>query len=211
MLCALVGIPMTSCTTTDPPTSANSPNSTEPRPAIDGSDVTVAAPTEVRHVGPFDPDVLPADTLPDRATCSQEARVVVGALRCSAGHFIFDPCWIDTSGEAAVACMPDPWSDPWRMELAEPVAVEPLEGDDRTPWAVELQSGLVCTFTGGMGEYIGDEYATYCDPATRYLLLPGTIDRTSSTWTIEVAVPTHDARRFRQIGRQDIATAWFGR
>ena len=110
--------------------------------------------------------------------------------RCSAGHEIYDPCFVVDPGkpQTRVLCMNSPF-DRDAVELKIPDLPEADASDvggtpeDGNPWALVLESGQRCESTGGgaTSAVNGQRLNYVCG---KDLALYGEPDRTTATWTI---------------------------
>lgn len=211
----LLGIVGMSCVSTDPDRTATgaSPSTTtdqSTQSSTDGSQKTV-----IIRVAPVGPDgTLDEDyyviSVKDRATCPRSSGKVFLAFGCTAGDLIFDPCWEEALAEPTVVCMARPWEDEvYRLELEQPISVEPLEGVNESPWGLALQTGLRCRVGTGAHGTVGPAVIDYyCGDDEAVVLLRGTIDRSSAYWTAEAAARTNGG--FERMEDQTITTVWFG-
>jgi hypothetical protein len=141
------------------------------------------------------------------------------AARCSAGHYIYDPCWAEADGPfgPSVLCLFWPWEHTVERLLTETeVATDPPESDAPgvSPWAVELADGQRCRAHTGAHSSLdparGDEADVvdyYCDDKNLGLSLLRGFDTTSPVWTARAARYVDD--QYERAEPQRIATAWF--
>lgn len=172
-----------------------------------------SAATEVQTYDPIDDDgTLRAGLTVERggttAECWTESYAAYGAIRCSVGDFIRDPCFIDTRVEQnAVLCVRDPWSTVALGYDVEGDLPDPT-GPKVTPWALELKSGARCTFAQGAGQAVGSFRMNYICSKSKKRRSPvplyGSPNRSRPTWTIR------GARSFKSqsLYRVAISTAW---
>ena len=146
----------------------------------------------------------------DPASCPSPSELVFFAFSCTAGDFIFDPCWDTRRLEPTVVCMSAPWSDEvYRLRLERPISVKPLEGVDDSPWGIGLKSGLRCRLARGAHSTVGSAVVDYyCGEDEALVLLRGTIDRSSARWTAGAAARTDGG--YERVSDQTITTVWFG-
>lgn len=143
------------------------------------------------------------------ASCRLGSSRVSGAESCSAGEFIYDPCWEETGTQAAVVCMTVPWSsDVYRLLVDEGGAGESAEPYEM-PWGIELASGLRCLISTGAHSNVGDEVIDYyCGEHEEIVLLRDTLNRSSTVWTIGAAAGSGES--YTRTHDQQIVAAWFG-
>lgn len=211
----LLGIVGMSCASTAPDRTATgaSPSTTtdgSSQSSTDGSQKTV-----IIRVAPVGADGTVDEAyhviaVKDRAICPRPSGLVFLAFACTAGHFIFDPCWEEAAAEPSVVCKATPWSDEVRrLVLEQPISVKPLEGVNEPPWGVALKTGLRCRLGTGAHGTVGPAVIDYyCGDDEAVVLLRGTIDRSSAYWTAEAAARTNGG--FERVEDQTIATVWFG-
>ncbi len=140
------------------------------------------------------------------------SRKVVSALRCGAGDFGFDPCWLEPgASKPSVVCMYQPWQDHVIRLLTGP---EELEVSLRTeefgaPWAVELADGQRCLVGIGAHDLFGDDAVDYLcqDSGPGELVLLRGFDQSAPLWKARAARYIDGA--YRHELPQTIVTAWF--
>jgi hypothetical protein len=73
------------------------------------------------------------------------------AWRCTAGNFIYDPCFSISGSSQAVICDTSPLSDRtgFKLNLTEPLPGRGTVSPVKSAWAFELADGTICTFLGG--------------------------------------------------------------
>ncbi len=119
------------------------------------------------------------------------------------GSTLLDPCFTGTSG--AVACVNEPGGEAVVVRLTEasPEAGH-LEAGSREapPWAMTLESGEKCVFTGGATAAVGSERLNYfCADG---LMVYGEPDRADPVWTVRVGTEGSST-----LSRSGVAAAWF--
>jgi hypothetical protein len=206
-----VGLGLTSCGGDESDRSSTAASST----VTDQSSHSTDEPKETVtvRVVPLSPDGVLDDTYgvvesADGATCPRPSGLVFSAFSCSAGDLLYDPCWEES--QSSVVCMAQAWSDEvHRLQLEQPITVDPLEGVDDSPWGIELESGLRCRLESGARGTVGEDVIDYvCGDDEAVVLLRGTIDRSSAYWTVGAAERADDG--YERVDDQTITTVWFG-
>ncbi len=176
-----------------------------------------AAGTNVRTFSPLDADGTLRDGLSvnrgrTTADCWTGSFVVKDAYRCFEGNLIRDPCWLDDRDPdvPSLLCVQSPWSRAAvRLDLVDELP-EPGAGSIQTPWALELASGLRCTFLQGATGTLGGLRLNYACAkprgrrAVRFLF--GAPNKRRATWTIRQARDA-DGHGLRRVA---IRVAWRG-
>ena len=153
------------------------------------------------------------------ADCWLGSAKVIGAARCSAGDYIYDPCWAEAGDPSrrSVLCLISPWDHSVERLLTETeIVTDPPVPDEpgAPPWAVELADGQRCQIHTGAhaslnpsGGDDADVVDYYCDDQILDLSLLRGIDTAAPVWTARAAryVEGHYVR----VEPQRIATAWF--
>lgn len=144
-------------------------------------------------------------TITKKANCLIDSEKVKSALRCSAGDFLYQPCWIETGSKPAAICLIDPW-DRYvsRLKNLSPPPSAPKVGDFSDPWGIELENGRRCSVLTGAHSSVGTEAMDY-DCGGRLFLLRG-IDQTTPVWHVRSARFVDGSYRFND---HAIRTAWF--
>lgn len=173
-----------------------------------GFSSTALAATEQRRFEAFAEDGTP--TVPVRKTeeadsCSASfVNSQSTALRCFAGNFIRDPCFIDPADFDRAVCTPSPSA----RSSIEMLGIE--DADDgtrntpssRRPWALDLRGGSSCFFVSGASNSRQGKRLNYYCVDRRYLW--GTPNRSTETWTI-LRSRTFTGRKWRRVS---ITVAW---
>ena len=186
-------------------------------------------PTYVIAVEPIDANHQPLAGLKieERGTgiCFTASDFAGNVYRCSAGHFVYDPCWKDQADPStpAVICQGAPWDDHlYHLTLQQPrlpsfLSPPVVVGGDNA-WGLELTTGERCLIVVGAHSYVGNpdggipeshvvDY--YCQskkgkPEARVLLRG--IDRSNPRWRIT----TYGTKPGHKLGPKiGIAKAWY--
>jgi hypothetical protein len=140
--------------------------------------------------------------------CWTGSFVLHGGYRCSAGNFLYDPCFTDPTRDDAVLCMGSPFD---RHVIRLRISGRKDRGFSArigVVWGVRLSSGLRCTFVAGG--------ATDADPAGRRMnygcrnsssVLWGNPIRKGRTWHIRLTAASQSGPE-RLVA---ISTAFIGR
>lgn len=159
----------------------------------------------VTDVRAGDPECMPtSDVLPNNV------------YRCSAGRYIYDPCWRDwRSLTPAVVCLVEPWGRTAVRLLLGKAPIRSYGHDDYSvePWGITLASGARClAFQGAhdsaeiKGRMVVVDY--YCGGPQGTLFLLRGIHR-GATWKIRAARLVH-RYPYRYLGWVAVKTAWYG-
>jgi hypothetical protein len=143
------------------------------------------------------------------ASCVPGSEAIGEGYRCSAGNYLYDPCWAVKAATHAVLCLADPWLrtvTELRLNSALP-ALQREDGGSIEPWGVQLANGNRCLLVqGAHNAFDGTVLDYYC---TSGLALLRGLNRTGTTWTARSVV---DTRGKLTGGRTEmIEIAWYGR
>lgn len=166
------------------------------------------AATEQRRFEAFNVDGRP--TVPVRkgeraSSCSASfVNSQSSALRCFAGNFIRDPCFVDPGDGDRAVCTPSP-------SARASVSMRGIEAADdgtrntpssRRPWALDLRNGASCFFVSGASSARRGRRLNYFCDDDRFLW--GTPNRSAPSWTI-LRSRTFTGRGWR---RAEVSVAW---
>jgi hypothetical protein len=119
--------------------------------------------------------------------CWTGSFVLHRGYRCTAGHFIYDPCFADPMHDDAVLCVGDPFrSHVIRLRVSGALN----DGYSARPgvaWALRLANGLRCTFFAGGAtdaDRAGRRLNYGCEHS--HVALWGNPVRAASTWQIRL-------------------------
>src|SRR2546423_87092 len=143
--------------------SAAAPRDSRPggarRPGLGSATGTRLIRTTVIHVSPVDNQghLRRGFTVTETvhgADCWLGSAKVIGAARCSAGDYIYDPCWAEAGDPSrrSVLCLISPWDHSVERLLTETeIVTDPPVPDEpgAPPWAVELADGQRCQIHTG--------------------------------------------------------------
>ena len=131
-----------------------------------------------------------------------------GTYRCSTGHRLRDPCYLDPrsgadGGPPVVVCASEPWRDTVvRIVVAAGLPDGAPAGRGGLSWALELADGARCVFGTGATNVVGGYRLNYQCTHDRYLF--GSPRRSSPTWLIRES-RSIDGRGMRLVA---IRRAW---
>jgi hypothetical protein len=171
------------------------------------------AATRQIHVSPVKADGSPAagfrtTSTVGRALCEPGSEAIGQAYRCSAGNFLYDPCWAERAARPTVLCLAFPWlSTVIRLSLSAPLAAMPNEGGLNEPWGVQLAGGQRCALLqGAHSEFDSRVIDYYCN--SQLSLLRG-LTKTSAVWLAASVIEKGGKQASGPPER--IRIAWFGR
>ena len=143
-----------------------------------------------------------------RAVCESGSEAVGQAYRCSAGNYLYDPCWAEKAAAPTVLCLASPWlHSVTALRLNTPLAAlphVPVEADE--PWGLRLAGGQQCDLAqGAHNVFRGQVIDYYCSAGLA--LLRG-LNRKSATWTARSLLTKAGKLAFGPA--EQIRIAWYG-
>ena len=142
------------------------------------------------------------------ASCEPGSEAIGEGYRCSAGDYLYDPCWPEKAATPTVLCL----ADPWLRTVAElrlssaPPALQRESGGSVEPWGLQLADGNRCLLAqGAHNPFDGTVLDYYCTSGVA--LLRG-LNRTRATWTARSVVDSHG--KLSGGPTEKIATVWYG-
>ena len=142
------------------------------------------------------------------AGCESGSEAIGEGYRCSAGNYLYDPCWPVKAAKPTVLCLNDPWLhtvEELRLNSALP-AIPREDGGSIEPWGVQLANGNRCELAqGAHNVFDGTVLDYYC---TSGLALLRGLNHTGATWTARSVVDRHG--KMADGPTEKIAIAWYG-
>jgi hypothetical protein len=142
------------------------------------------------------------------ASCEADSEAIGEGYRCSAGNYLYDPCWAVKAAKPTVLCVADPWLHTvaeLRLNSALPT-IPREDGGSIEPWGVQLANGNRCGLVQGAHDpYDGTVLDYYC---TSGLALLRGLNRRRATWTARSVVDTHG--KLADGPTDKIEIAWYG-
>jgi hypothetical protein len=141
-------------------------------------------------------------------SCEPGSEAIGEGYRCSAGNYLYDPCWAEKAATPTVLCLAEPWLRTVaeiRLNSAVP-ALAREDGGSVEPWGLRLADGNRCLLAqGAHTAFDGTVLDYYC--GSGLALLRG-LNRTRTTWTARAVV---DRRGKLSRGpTEKIKIAWYG-
>jgi hypothetical protein len=181
--------------------------------------VAAAASTKVVDVRPVDGRGEPVAGFTVARTLSGGAcsgfggtfgsEIVQGALTCTFGHGLYDPCWQEGQGDVTrVLCMPDAWRrSVTRIILRRPANHQRTDGS-RTLWGLTLTSGAQCAYyRTGTSDVHGQRVNFGCTDGRE--LLGDPVRRRGQQWTFPAIRYDHRSRRNLPARHAIVGTAYY--
>lgn len=142
------------------------------------------------------------------ASCEPGSEAIGEGYRCSAGNYLYDPCWAEKTATPTVLCLAEPWLRTvaqLQLNAALP-AIPHANGGSVEPWGLQLADGNRCLLAqGAHNAFDGTVLDYYC--TSRLALLRG-LNRTRTTWTARSVVDTHG--KLSRGPTEKIEIAWYG-
>jgi hypothetical protein len=140
--------------------------------------------------------------------CYPESGLVAGeAYSCSAGVYLYDPCWA-AGGSRAAYCMARPWLHTVAKVAVSSPLVSQAEPARAVLWGLKLVSGLRCEAHRGAAERYRGIIVQYKCGKTLGLL--GAPVRTSGLWHIREVEYSRQTKGYVLGAEIPIAVAWYG-
>jgi len=142
------------------------------------------------------------------ASCEAGSEAIGEGYRCSAGDYLYDPCWPVMAAKPTVLCLAEPWLHTVaELRLSSALPALPREhGGSIVPWGVQLANGSRCELAQGAHTAFDGTVLDY--GCTSGLALLRGLNRTRATWTARSVVDTYD--KLADGPTVEIATAWYG-
>jgi hypothetical protein len=137
------------------------------------------------------------------------SEIVQGALTCTFGDGLYDPCWQEGEGEVArVLCIPDAWRrSAIRIVLTRPAGRQRSDGS-RSLWALTLTSGAHCSYyRTGTSDVHGKRVNFGCTDGRELLGDPAR--RRGRRWTFPAIRYNHGRRRPEPARPAVVRTAYY--
>ena len=142
------------------------------------------------------------------ALCESGSEAVGQAYRCSAGNYLYDPCWAEKAAAPTVLCLASPWLHiVTALRLDTPLAAlahVPVEAGE--PWGLRLAGGQQCDLAQGAHNVFRGQVIDYYCPAGLALLRG--LNRKPATWTARSVL----IKPGKLVGGpvEQIQIAWYG-
>lgn len=143
------------------------------------------------------------------ASCEPGSEAIGEGYRCSAGNYLYDPCWAEKAATLTVLCLAEPWlRTVTELRLNSALLAIPREdGGSAEPWGLQLADGSRCLLAQGAHNAFDGTVLDYYCTSGGLALLRG-LNRTRATWTARSVV---DAQGKLSGGpTQKIEIAWYG-
>jgi hypothetical protein len=143
------------------------------------------------------------------ASCEAGSEAIGEGYRCSAGNYLYDPCWAVKAAKATVLCLAEPWLHTvaeLRLTSAPP-AIPRVDSGSVEPWGVQLANGNRCALVQGAHTAFDGTVLDYS--CTSGLALLRGLNQKGAIWTARSVVDRHD--KLADGPTEKIAIAWYGK
>lgn len=142
------------------------------------------------------------------AICEPGSEAIGHAYRCSAGNYLYDPCWAEKAAGPAVLCVASPWEHTaveLRVTAPLPAIPDPPAGPGE-PWGVQLATGQRCNLAQGAHNVFRGQVIDYYCPSGLALLRG--LNRAEPVWTARSVLAK--SGQLASGPAEKIAIAWYG-
>jgi hypothetical protein len=142
------------------------------------------------------------------ASCEAGSEAIGEGYRCSAGNYIYDPCWAEKAAKPTVLCLAEPWLHTvaeLRLNSALP-SIPREHGGRIEPWGVQLADGNRCGLVQGAHNPFDGTVLDYYG-TTGLALLRG-LNYRRTTWAARSALDRHG--KLADGPTEKIEIAWYG-
>ena len=129
------------------------------------------------------------------------------AWRCTAGDYIYDPCFSIPGDSQAVVCYSNPLDEStgFKLDLTDPLPARGIPLSFKSAWVVELADGTKCVFMTGATTVFEGERVNYSCSDGWYIL--GDL-QDGQVWTARKILPSSDFSSIEESVQVSIKMVW---